>query len=121
MAHDIVNNKRSKSVIRVVGTGGTRIDLADLEVSEDESISDASITSVLSASDGVWSVYRGNDNTGTLVLDIPGGVDWPLVQYDITIANTSSANIYVTNSGSNGTLILTVSKVATYSPALTEI
>lgn len=121
MAYEIVNNKRSKSVIRVVGTGGTRIDLADLEVGADESVSNASISGVLSASDGVWTVYRGNDNTGVMVLDLPGGTDWPLTQYDITVANTSSANIYVTNSGSNGTLILTLTKTATYSPALTGI
>jgi hypothetical protein len=121
MAYEIVNNKRSKSVIRVVGTGGTRIDLADLESAADESVSNASIATVLSASDGIWKIYRGNDNTGTLVLDLPGGVDWPLTQYDITVANTSSANIYVTNSGTNGTLILSITKTATYSPALTEL
>jgi hypothetical protein len=120
MAYEIVNNKRSKSVIRVVGTGATRIDLEDLQASDDETITDASITGVLSASDGVWSVYRGDDGNGTLVLDLPGGVDWPLTQYDISVANSTSSNIYVTNSGSNGTLILSVSKVANYSPALTD-
>ena len=120
MAYEIVNNKRSKSVIKVVGTGGTRIDLSQLEASADESVSNASITSIQSATDGIWSIYRGNNADGVLVLDLPGGVDWPLAQYDITVANTSSANIYVTNSGSNGTLILSVSKTASYSPALTD-
>jgi hypothetical protein len=54
------------------------------------------------------------------VIDLTGGgnVDWPLAQYDISIANNSSSNIFVTNSGTGGTLLLTVSKTATFDPAL---
>lgn len=121
MPYEIVNNKRSKSVIRVVGNTATSITLASLSAGTDETVSNASISHVMSQSDGAWKVYRGNDATGTLVLDLTGGgnCDWPLSQYDISIANSSSSNIYVTNSGTGGTLILVVSKVTTYSPALT--
>lgn len=121
MPYEIVNNKRSKSVIRVVGNTATTISLSSLSTGADETVTDASISHIMSQSDGAWKVYRGNNTSGELVLDLTGGgnCDWPLAQYDISIANTSTANIHVTNSGAGGTLILVVSKVATYNPALT--
>jgi len=121
MPYDIVNNKRSKSVVRVVGNTATTITLASLSAGADETVTNASISHVMSQSDGAWKVYRGDDTSGELVLDLTGGgnCDWPLAQYDIAIANSSSSNIHVTNSGAGGTLILVVSKVTTYSPALT--
>lgn len=122
MPYEILNSKRSKSIIRVTGNTATRVDLTSLSTNQStETITGAAITQVLSTSDGFWKVYRGNDNTGTLILDLPGGNDWPLAQYDIAIANTSTANIYVTNSGTGGTLILSLSKTATYNPPLTDL
>jgi len=123
MPYEIVNNKRSKSVIRVVGNTATPINLSTLAAGSDETVTNASITHVTAQSDGAWKVYRGNSASDVLVLDLTGAgnVDWPLAQYDITIANNSSSNIFVTNSGTGGTLILTVSKTATYNPALTGL
>jgi hypothetical protein len=122
MPYEILNSKRSKSTIRVTGNTATRINLESLSTNTTtEIITGATFTHVMSASDGFWKVYRGNDNTGTLVLDLPGGNDWPLAQYDIALANTSTANIYVTNSGTGGTLIMSLSKTATYSPSLTDL
>jgi hypothetical protein len=121
MPHEIVNNKRSKSVIKVVGNNAITVTLSSLSASADETITNASISHVMSQSDGAWKVYRGDSTSGELVLDLTGAgnCDWPLAQYDIAIANTSSANIHITNSGAGGTLILVVSKISTYSPALT--
>ena len=123
MPYEIVNNKRSKSVIRVVGNTATPINLSTLSTGSDETVTNASITHVTAQSDGAWKVYRGDSASGILVIDLTGGgnTDWPLAQYDISIANTSSSNIFVTNSGTGGTLILTVSKTATYNPALTGL
>ena len=123
MPYEIVNNKRSKSVIRVVGNTATPINLTTLAAGSDETVTNASITHVTAQSDGAWKVYRGDSTSGTLVLDLTGAgnTDWPLSQYDISIANSSSSNIFVTNSGTGGTLILTVSKTATYNPALTGL
>ena len=123
MPYEIVNNKRSKSVIRVVGNTPTPINLTTLAAGSDETVTNASITHVTAQSDGAWKVYRGDSTSGTLVLDLTGAgnTDWPLSQYDISIANSSSSNIFVTNSGTGGTLILTVSKTATYNPALTGL
>jgi hypothetical protein len=122
MPYEILNSKRSKSTIRVTGNTATRVNLSSLSTDlATETITGAAITHVMSTTDGFWKVYRGNDNTGTLVLDLQGSNDYPLAQYDIAIANTSTANIYVTNSGAGGTLILSLSKSATFNPSLTDL
>ena len=122
MPYEIVNNKRSKSVVRVTGNAATTIQLSQLSAGADETITGASIAHVMSQSDGAWKVYRADSAVeANLVLDLTGAgnVDWPLTQYDISIANNSTSNLYVTNSGTGGTLILSLSKNSTYSPALT--
>lgn len=115
MAYDIVNSNRSKSVIRVTGNTATLVTLSQLSSNaNNETVTSASISQVFSSSDGVWSIYRGNDATGTLVLQLNGENALPLTQSDIAIANNATANLYITNSGTLGTLILQVSKTATY-------
>jgi len=123
MPYEIVNNKRSKSVVRVVGNTATPINLSTLSAASDETVTAASIAHVTAQSDGAWKIYRGDNTSGVLVIDLTGAgnTDWPLAQYDITIANNATSNIFVTNSGTGGTLILTVSKTATYNPALTGL
>ena len=121
---DIVNTLRSRSVIRIVNTAAndnTVITLANLSANSSlETVSQAAITHVISTSNsGRWKIYRGNDATGVLIMTLGDGADFPLSQYDITLANTPTANIFVTNSGSDGTLILQVTKTATYSTGLT--
>ena len=123
MAYNIVNARRSKSVITVTGNTDTRINLSALSTEPTASpatelVTSASITTVISTTDGVWTVYRGNDNTGTVVLELVGNNFLPLTQGDIAISNTSTANIFVTNSGTAGTLILQLSKTAEYSTPL---
>jgi len=119
MAHNIVNARRSKSVITVTGNTGTRINLEALSTEPTASpageiVTSASITTAISSTDGIWTIYRGNDATGVIVLQLVGNNFLPLTQGDIAISNTSTANIYVTNSGTAGTLILQVSKTADY-------
>ena len=121
MSYEIVNQTKSKSVIRVVGTGNQLITLPELSKSDNENISAATIATVLSSTNGTWKVFRGNDATGTLVLELPGGADWPLSQMDIAVANNNTSNIFVTNSGSNGTMILVVTKTATFTTPLEDI
>jgi len=122
MPYEILNSKRSKSIIRVTGNTATRVNLNSLSTDQaTETITGAAITHVISTTDGFWKVYRGNDNTGTLVLDLQSSNDLPLTQYDIVVANNSTANIYVTNSGTGGTLILSLSKTATFNPSLTDL
>ena len=114
MALEIVNSKRSKSVIRVTGNTATRINLNQLSVNTSiETITGASITHLTSSTDGKWIVYR-DDGVGVPILTFFGENDIPFAQYDMSVSSNASSNIYVTNSGTDGTLILVVSKTATY-------
>ena len=114
MAYDIVNSIRSKSTIYVTGTGATTIELNQLRANPTtETVSAAAITTVISSTNGTWTVKRGGAS-GTTVLELWGDHNINFAQQDITIANSSSSNIYVTNSGANGTLILQVTKTASY-------
>lgn len=70
MPYEIVNNKRSKSVVRVVGNTATPINLSTLSAASDETVTAASITHVTSQSDGAWKIYRGDNTSGVLVLDL---------------------------------------------------
>jgi hypothetical protein len=121
MAYEITNNKRSKSVIRVVGNTATAVTLSDFSTGADETIQSATITGVHTSTDGKWSVYRGDDASGVLVLELFGENSLQLTQFDVAVANTNTANLYFTNTGTGGTLIMTVSKEASYSPSLTGI
>lgn len=122
MAYEIVNTLRSRSVLRVTGNTATRINLSQLSVNTQiETVETASINHVISSTDGIWRVYRGNDATGTLILELFDGADLPLNTYDISFANSSTSNIYVTNSGTGGTLVLSLTKQASYNPPLEGI
>lgn len=119
MPYEIVNAKRSKSTITVVGNTATLIALSALSTNaETETITSASIGAVASSTDGYWRIYRGNNTSGTLVLELKDNNYLPFTQTDIAVANGATSNIYVTNSGTGGTLILQVSKTATYSTDL---
>jgi hypothetical protein len=116
---DITNSLRSRSVIRVVNTAAndnTVITLSSLSANSAlETISQAAITQVISTSNtGRWKIYRGDNASGVLIMTVGDGADFPLSQYDISIANTPTANIFVTNTGTDGTLILQLTKTATY-------
>jgi hypothetical protein len=122
MPYEVINNKRSKSVIRIVGNTATNVTLAGLSTGVDETVTNVAIAGIHSSTDGVWRIYRGNSTANSvLVLELFGENSLPIAQYDIVVANTSNANLHITNSGTGGTLILSVNKTAAYSPALTGI
>jgi hypothetical protein len=116
MPTTITNSKRSKSVIRITGNTSTRINLSELSTNTTtELVANAEITHITSSTDGKWIVYRGNDATGEKVLSLFGENDVPFAQYDVTVAGANTgANLFFTNSGTDGTLVVTVSKSATY-------
>jgi hypothetical protein len=70
---------------------------------------------VITTTDGKWVIYRGNDATGPVLLSLFAQNDLQFSVYDVALANGSTSNIYVTNSGTDGSLIMQFSKVATYS------
>ena len=116
MPTTITNSKRSKSVIRITGNTATRINLNQLSTNTTtELVANAEITHITTSSDGKWIVYRGNDATGEPVLTLFGENDIPFAQYDVSIAGANTgANLYFTNSGTDGTLVIILSKKATY-------
>ena len=119
MPYEIVNAKRSKSTVTVVGNTATLITLSQLSTNTaTETITAAAIGAVVTSTDGFWRVYRGDNASGTLVLELKDNNYLPFTQGDITIANTATANLYVTNSGTGGTLILQLSKTATFTTDL---
>ncbi len=118
MSHEIVNTLRAKSLVRIVGNTATLITLSNLAKDSRETVQQAVIAQASGVTDGVWRIYRGNDATGEKVLELPSFSNFVFYDLDTSLANTSTANVYVTNSGTVGTLILQLGKIATYSPAL---
>lgn len=115
MPYELINSLRSKTIVRVTGgTANTRINLSQLAASSSETVTDASIGQISSTSNGIWRVYRGNDGTGTLILDLPSFSHFVLYEYDILFANTSTANLFIEHTGTSGTLIMQLAKSATY-------
>ena len=117
MPTTITNSKRSKSVIRITGNTSTRINLSELSTNTTtELVSAAEITHISTSTDGKWIVYRGNDAAnGEKVLSLFGENDIPFAQYDVSVAGgNTTANLFFTNSGTDGTLVVILSKTATY-------
>lgn len=121
MPYEIVNSLRSKSLVRVVGNTPTTITLSQLAKDANEVVSSASIAQASGVTDGIWKIYRGDSTSGTLLLELPSFSHFVFYEFDISLANSSTSNVHVTNSGTTGTLILQLSKSATYTTPLTGV
>jgi hypothetical protein len=120
MEKEIINSLRAKSTIRLVGTGNTVITLADLSANPSvETVDSAAIAQVSATTNGIWKVYRGDNSSGVLLLELPTYAHFVLYEFDVTFANSATSNVYVENTGANGTLIMQLAKTATYNPPLT--
>lgn len=120
MEKEIINSVRSKSTIRLVGTGNTVITLSDLSTNTSvESVDSAAIAQVSAVTNGIWKVYRGNNSSGTLIMELPTFAHFVLYEFDVSFANSATSNVYVENTGANGTLIMQMAKTSTYNPPLT--
>jgi hypothetical protein len=120
MPFEIINAVRAKSTIRIVGgAANTAINLNTLSAQTGETVTEAAIAQVSASTNGIYRIYRGNNSSGTLILEISTPINLVLYEYDITFANNATANIWVEHTGTAGSLIMQVTKSATYSPALT--
>lgn len=116
MAYEIINALRSKAVIRVTGNTDTLITLTQLSSNTSlETVTSASIAQVKSNGDNTWRVYRGDTASGTKVLELNKNDTINLEDLGIgALSNGSTSNVFITNDGTGGTLLLVVSKTATY-------
>jgi VCBS repeat-containing protein len=120
MEKEIINSLRAKSTIRLVGTGNTVITLSDLSANTSvETVTEAAVAQVSCCTNGVWKVYRGDNSTGTLLLELTTYAHFVLYEFDVTFANGATSNVYIENTGANGTFIMQMAKTATYNPPLT--
>jgi|688.fasta_scaffold00188_23 hypothetical protein len=118
MPHEIVNTIRAKSLVRIVGNSATLITLSDLAKDSRENVQQAMIAQASGVTDGVWRIYRGNNASGEKLLELPSFSHFVFYEFDASLANSSTSNVYITNSGTVGTLILQLAKVAKYDPPL---
>jgi len=114
MPFELINSIRSPSIIRIEGTGTTTVALANLSASANETVTSASIKRINWSTNGNIQIVRSSvpivslHNTGEMRLD----------EYGYSIANNNTSSIVITiNTG--GTVVLEVSKEATYATALT--
>lgn len=120
MEKEIINSIRAKTTIRLVGTGNTLITLSDLSSNTSiETVETAAIAQVSAVSNGIWKIYRGNNATGTLIMEIPSYAHFVLYEFDVSFANSATSNVYVENTGANGTMIMQLAKTSTFNPPLT--
>jgi hypothetical protein len=125
LTKDITNALRGKSIIHLTGSGTTTVHLANLAVGANETITNASIATVITSSNnGAWTIKRGADAAGAggyAVFELTGENYLPLTQSDISVSTNSSSNLVFTNSGTQGTLIMTVTKIASYATPLSDV
>jgi hypothetical protein len=121
MTYEVTNSLRSKSTVRIVGNTAVTITLSSLAKDDREIVSAAAIAQASSVSNGIWRIYRGNDTSGVLLLELPNNSNFIFYEYDATLANTATANIHVTNSGTAGTMIMQLAKTATYTTDMGKV
>jgi hypothetical protein len=120
MPVEITNKIRSTSLIKVTeGTASgnaiaANVTISQLAVSNNETITSASIKGVMWSSNSTINVIRN----GEVVLCLHGSGEMRLDDFAYSVSSNNTSNIEVTSAGARGTIILEVSKEATYSPIL---
>lgn len=113
MAYEITNSMRAGSVIRVVDPGTATITLNDLRANAyTETVTSAAIRKIYWSTNGSISIVRNSvpilmlHNSGVMLFDDLG----------YSVANNGNQSIVVTIT-TGGTLVMDVSKTATYNVA----
>jgi hypothetical protein len=109
MAYEITNSVRGPSIIRVVDPGTVTVNIANLSVNANETVTGASIKRVMWSTNGAITIARN----GTTVMQLHNAGDMVLSELGYSVANTSTGTIGITIA-TGGTALLEVSKTATY-------
>ena len=119
MTYEVANSLRGTSVIRVVDPGTYTIQLSDMSSNTQlETVTSANIKRVVWSSNGVISIGRGTGPTPMLALHNAGQMYFDELGH--SVANTNTGNVVVTVV-TGGTVVIEMSKQATYSTALDRI
>lgn len=118
MSYEVSNSLRNSSYIRAEGAGTYTITLANLSSNSAlETVSAASIKKVNWSANSTGSITIARGATPNTVLSLHGNGEMKLNEYGHAVANGSTGNLVVTIAGS-GSVVMEVSKVATYSTDL---
>lgn len=119
MPYEVVNNLRGASIIRAVDPGTYTITLNNLSSNTQlETVSAASIKRVLWSSNGSITIGRGATPTPMLSLSTSGQMRLDELGY--SIANTNTGNVVITIV-TGGSVVIEMSKTATYSTVLENV
>ena len=113
MAYEITNRLHSSSILRVTGSGTTTLDLANLEATAAETVTDASIKKILWTTGGNIAIKRG----GVDVITLYNSGEMHLDELGYSIANNSTSNVSVVVT-TNGSAVIEIAKLATYNPVI---
>ncbi len=114
MAFDITNTNRSSSIIRVVDTGTTNVFLANLSSGANETVTAANIRKIAWSTNGSITIVR--NSVPILALHNTGVIQYDELNHVIANNNTQTIVITITTGGS---LVMEVTKEATYANTLT--
>jgi len=113
MPFEIINTHRNSSIIRIEGTGTTTVSLANLQFNANEVVSSATIKRLNWSTNGNIQIVRNS----VPVLSLHSVGELRCDDFGYAIANNNTSSIVVTvNTG--GSLVMEVSKEATYTTPL---
>lgn len=117
MSYEVVKSLRGSTIIRAEGAGTYTITLADMSTNTSiETVTSASLKRLNWTTNGSITIARNS----TTLLTLYGNGDMRLDEYGAALGNTATGNVVVTIA-SGGSIVMDVSKVATYSQDLGRI
>lgn len=118
MSYEVSNTLRNSSFIRAEGAGTYTVTLANLSSNSAlETVSSAAIKKLNWSANSTGSITIARGATPNTMLSLYGNGEIKLDEYGHAVANGATGNIVVTITGA-GSIIMEVSKVATYSADL---
>lgn len=112
----LTNKLHGTSIIRVVDSGSANIAIANLAYDGNETVASSNIKKVTWSSNGYITVVRNSEK----VLDLAGSGSMYLDELNTSLAANNTSN-YIVTIVTGGSLIMEVTKSASYASSLTGI